>query len=140
MRHQIFVYIAPEQGNHRSSLAWIISAKWTLMGLLRTDKCELVSQGESPYTCSSPNLALFCGEMTASLPERTLSAGASSVVGLFVRSKTNRLVVGKVVEVAGDQVIVEYFHSTAHSVREAVAVSQVVRVTLPPQTVDLLFM
>lgn len=72
--------------------------------------------------------------MSTSLPKKTLSTDASSVVGLFVRSKTNRLGVGKVVAVTGDQVVVEYFHSTAHSVRETVAVSQVERVTLPPQT------
>ena len=77
---------------------------------------------------------LFRGEMSTSLPKRTLSTEASSVVGLFVRSKTNRLGVGKVVAVTGDHVVVEYFHSTAHSVRETVAVSQVERVTLPPQT------
>src|SRR5580704_7780531 len=72
--------------------------------------------------------------MSTSLPKRTLSTEASSVVGLFVRSKTNRLGVGKVVAVAGDQVVVEYFHSTAHSVRETIALSQVERVSLPPQT------
>ena len=72
--------------------------------------------------------------MSTFFPKRRLITESPFAVGSFVRSKTNRLGVGKVVGIKGDRVVIEYFHSTADSVQETVAVSQVLRVTLPPQT------